>query len=892
MKHLISGVFITMINNITDKCLFDKDLFLQALEQENKPLQIFKRTLKEGIHYLGEQFKSGDNIEKIVKQQSWFIDQLLVIAWQRFIKTEDFSLVAVGGYGRSELSLASDIDLMVLEKPRLLKDSKKPLIAFLTFLWDFGLEVGHSVRTVKKCRSEAKHDITVMTNIMESRLLCGNEKLYAEMRKATSQKKIWTTRKYFTAKLIEQKTRHETYNDSESKLEPNIKESPGGLRDIQMIGWVAKHHFDNIDLYNLIGHKFLTRDEYNALATGRNLLWRVRFALHTITQRREDRLLFEYQRNVAEMLGFTGKDNTGIEAFMKMYFKTTREISRLNEMLLQHFQEEIIYKSRSEKIVPINTRFQKRNNYIEAVNKNIFKRYPFALFELFLLSQQDPSIKGVRASTIRLIRRNLYLIDDNFRNDIRNRSLFMEIIKQPNKVGHKLRMMHRYGILGAYLPAFAAVEGLMQFDLFHIFTVDEHILNVIQNLRLFGTEAYKDKFPSCYDIIKRLPKLEILYLAGLFHDIAKGRDGDHSKLGMKEALAFCKLHQMSDYDASIVAWLAEKHLVISKTAQREDIDDPAVILRFANEVRDQNHLNYLYVLTVADICGTNPAIWNSWKAALFENLYQRTLHQLRREHEKPILKKERIHATKQETLALIADKNIADVSIQDFWKTVDSEYFLRHNPDEIAWHTEGILKHKDTKQPFVCVKKNSSRGGSLIFVYIQDRKNIFATTTRTIEKLGLNVLDAKIITNRKNFTLDTFIVLKNDGAPIRTNERCNEIKNRILNDLNATPGLSKQSKWIEKRQLKSFNLPTRVGFETDEKNNRTIMEVNTIDHPGVLSRIGMAMDRCGIKLQNAKIATYGERVEDIFYIQNDENMAITDPLKLQSLQDTIVNILS
>jgi [protein-PII] uridylyltransferase len=877
---------------VADKFLFDKNTFSLDLKQETHPLPLFKKALKKGYEYLTERFSSGEDIELLVKKQGWLVDQLLVLAWQQFIDSDDLSLIAVGGYGRSELLLASDIDLMVLEKQWSNKDSKQQLSSFLTFLWDFGLEVGHSVRTVKECRYEAKNDITIMTNIMESRLLCGNEKLFEKMRKATGPKNIWPTRKYFEAKLKEQKTRHEKYSDSEHKLEPNIKESPGGLRDIQMISWVAKRHFDNINLSSLVKHKFLTRKEYDVLKSGRNLLWRIRFALHMTTNRREDRLLFEFQRNVAELFGYKSKDNKGIEEFMKMYFKTVREMNRLNEILLQHFEEDIIYSKRKEKVIPINSRFQKRNDFIEVVNKNIFKRHPFALLEIFLLFQQDPKIKGVKASTIRLIRDHLYLIDDNFRKDIKSRSLFLEIIRQPKLVGHKFRMMHRYGILSAYMPAFAKIEGLMQFDLFHIFTVDEHILAVIRNMRLFGTDEYKDKFPICYAITKKIPKLELLYLAGLFHDIAKGRGGDHAKLGTKDAIEFCKLHQLSDYDSKLVAWLVEKHLLMSKTAQREDIDDPEIIIKFADIVRDQTHLDYLHVLTVADICGTNPELWNSWKATLLTTLYHRTLQEFRHGKEKPILKKERIKDSKQESLSLISNKEIIEQDILDLWKTVGDDYFLRHKADEIAWHTEGILKHKNTSKPLVLINKESSRGGSCIFVYMHDRKNIFATLTRTMEKLGLNVLDARIITNRKGFTLDTFVVLENDGKLIKTRERSNEIRNRILNDLDSTSGIPDKDKWIEKRHLKSFNLPTRVSFEIDEKNNRTIMEVSTIDRPGVLSRIGIAMDLCGAKLQNAKIATYGERVEDIFYLQNDDNKAIDDPLKFECLKNSIIDKLS
>ncbi len=877
---------------VSDNFLFNISSFKKKLKQEEQPLPIFKQALKDGYQFLIERFNSGEDIERIVKQQVWFIDQLLILAWQQFINTDELSLIAVGGYGRTQLLLASDIDLMVLQKPRTKPEINKQLESFLTFLWDFGLEVGHSVRTTKDCHKEAKNDITIMTNIMESRLLCGNEKLYDEMRRLTSPKKIWPPKKYFEAKLEEQKIRHNKYSDSEHKLEPNVKESPGGLRDIQMISWVAKRHFDNLSLSGLVEHKFLTREEYKILKTGRNFLWRIRFALHMTTNRREDRLLFEFQRNVAELLGFKSKDNKGIEEFMKLYFKTVREMNRLNEMLLQHFEEEIIFSKRREKITSINSRFQNRNDFIEVVNKNVFKRYPYALLEIFLLLQQNLKIRGVRASTIRLIRNHLHLIDDNFRKDIRTRSLFLEIIRQPKQVGHKLRQMHRYGVLAAYMPVFAKIEGLMQFDLFHVFTVDEHILTVVQNMRLFGLDEYKDRFPVCHSIIKKLPKLELLYLAGLFHDIAKGRGGDHSKLGAIDAIEFCKLHQLSDYDSKLVAWLVEKHLLMSKTAQREDIDDPDIIINFADNVRDQNHLNYLHVLTVADICGTNPDLWNSWKATLMTNLYQRTLQELRRGKEKPILINELIKDTKRETLESFKNSKFDDTTILNLWKTLGNDYFLRHQPDEISWHTEGILKHKDHSNPLVMVENFNSRGGCLIFLYMRDRKNIFSTTTRAIERLGLNVLDARIITNKKGYTLDTFVVLENDGEFVKTKERKKEIKDMILNNLDSSSGLPDKAKWFEKRQLKSFTLPTKVNFTIDDKNNRTIMEVSTMDRPGVLSRIGLAMDMCGARLQGAKIATYGERVEDIFYLRTSDNKAIDDKLKFECLENSIVETLS
>ena len=880
-----------MENKIIDSSLFNEKAFRNELKKSKEPLLLFKKSLKKGYQYLIENYVPGKNIELLVNQQTWLIDKLLIYAWQKFFNTNELCLVAVGGYGRSELLLHSDIDLMILVKPRAKNKLKEQLELFLTFLWDFGLEVGHSVRTTKECQYEAKKDITTMTNIMEARFITGDNLLFEEMLNLTSTRKIWPSRKFFEKKLFEQKQRHEKFNDTACRLEPNIKESPGGLRDIQMIGWVAKRHFDNINLKNLVKHKFITSNEYETLRKGRNLLWGVRFALHMLTERREDRLLFENQKNIADLFGFKGKDNKGIEDFMKMYFKTIREISRLNEILLQNLREEIIFKKQREKIVKINSRFRKRNNLIEVNNKNIFEKHPYALFEIFLLIQQDPSIISIKASTIRLIRKYLHLIDDDFRNNLINKSLFLEIIKQPNLVGHKLRLMHKYGILGAYMPSFAKIEGLMQFDLFHIFTVDEHILRVIKNLRLFGSEEYKNKYPICYSLIKTIPKLELLYLAGLFHDIAKGQKGNHSQLASKDAFNFCDQHGLSKYDAKLVEWLVKNHLLMSKTSQRNDLDDPDVISDFSKIIGDQTHLNYLYLLTVADICATNPEIWNSWKASLLATLYHETLRHFRRGSEKPVLKTERIKNTKKDALNLL-NNNSHQNNVHKIWESIGDGYFLRHNPDEIAWHTKGILDHNNINKPLVMVNRESSRGGSLVFVYMKDKKNIFAVITKAIANIGLTILDARIITNHENFTLDTFVVLENNGKIITSKSRCNEIKNKILQELSLPHNFPKKDKVIQKRQLKSFLIPTQVLFENDKKNNRTIMEIITIDRPGILSHIGAAMELCGVKLQGAKIATFGERVEDIFYLQNYENKVISDPLKFECLEKSIMEALS
>ncbi len=874
-----------------DPGLFNPQLFAKSFKQNKNPIKFFKQSLTDGDMILDQAFINGADINELVHRRAWFVDQILIQAWEYLVNDKNICLVAVGGYGRGELHPGSDIDLLVLLSQKPKKTGKTQIEKFLMFLWDIGLEVGHSVRTINDCVSESKADITVATNLMESRLLTGSNEIYEQMRSKTGPGKIWPTRKFFAAKLEEQVARHKKFDDSEYKLEPNIKESPGGLRDIQMIGWVAKRHFNVENLAELVTHNFLTEDEYTTLINGQSLLWRVRYALHYICKRREDRLLFDYQRNVAELFDFKAADNNSVEQFMKLYYRTVRELNVLNDMLLQHFEEAIIYAKRREKIIPLNRRFQIRNDFIEVTNNNVFKRSPFALLEIFLLIQQNPKIKGVRASTVRLIRKFLPLIDKNFRNDIRNRSLFMEIMKQPRQIGHELRRMHRYGILGKYLPVFDQIQGLMQFDLFHIYTVDEHILQVVRNLRLFGASDVDTPHGKYRGLLEMLPKLELLYLGGLFHDIAKGRGGDHSKLGAKDAYKFCKAHTLSEYDSKLVAWMVDSHLVMSKTAQRMDISDPVVINNFAEFVGDRNRLNYLYLLTVADIQGTNPELWNSWKESLLADLFRKTLLALRRGLENPINKKELIRDTKRGALEILWKNKRTRSDFRTLWRQFGDDYFLRYKPDEIAWHTQAISKNYNSDTPLVTIRDSVSDGGTELFIYMRNQDRIFAVSTMALEKLRLSIVDARIITSRNNYTLDTYIILEENGDAVKGKARLAEITSSVQKALSNLSVLSPGGNRYRSRRSKSFAVKTRVSFTPDPANNRNLMEVTTTDSPGVLSRIGLAMDQCGVRLEGAKVATYGVRVEDIFFITDKNNQIIEDKNIFKQLEETIISSL-
>jgi len=591
------------------------DTLLQS-EDENR-LQRWRQLLQAGSESLKQQFLANQSIEKLVEDRAHLVDRLIIRAWQSFSSKREASmaLIAVGGYGRGELHPGSDIDLLLLTRGNARKSSDT-IAKFLAFLWDLGLEVGHSTRSVSECREACRNDLTVATTLMESRLLCGQEKLYRKCVPPSLHQKIWPARAFFEAKLKEQQQRHLGYDDTAYNLEPNIKGSPGGLRDIQTIAWVTRRHFGAPDLASLVSEGFLTEAQLRILREGRKFLWRIRFALHILTGRREDRLLFDHQSRIADIFGYEDAAYTlAVEQLMQRYYRTVMDISRVNEMLLQLFQEAILLNPDAEP-EPINESFAVKNGFLQIGHDEVFQNNPSALLEMFLVLQQHPELKGVSAKTIALVRRNLHLINDEFRINPRNHRLFLQILEAPAGVTHELRRMNTYGVLGQYIPSFGRIVGRMQYDLFHVYTVDAHTLFVVSNLRRFALSRFDHEFPLCAEIMQSLDKPLIAYVAGLFHDIAKGHGGDHSELGSVFAESFCLEHGMSIYDSRLVSWLVRNHLKLSLTAQKKDINDPEVIQDFAQHIGDEIHLDFLYLLTVADVRATNPKLWNNWKPGL------------------------------------------------------------------------------------------------------------------------------------------------------------------------------------------------------------------------------------------------------------------------------------
>jgi len=867
-----------------------------ALFAEKDSLIRFKQLLKQKDTELRQKFNPHKSVSKLLKEKSDFIDQILSCCWQHFLGeyAGQLMLCAVGGYGRRELFPYSDVDIVVLLDSEDTGPYQEALANFFTFLWDIGLKPGQSVRTIKQCIEAAISDQTIITSLMENRLISGNTVLHKTLNQQITPDKIWPSDQFFAAKMEEQKQRYAKFHDTAYNLEPNIKEGPGGLRDRQVIAWVFKRHYNSSTLKELIKYGFLPESEYQELVAAVEVLWRIRYALHLLTNRCEDRLVFDYQRDLARQFGFSTEHqeyNQDVEQFMQFYFKTVLGLERLNEMLLQLFNErfvsgDIIYKS-----IPLNDNFVVINGYLEAVDDDLFGRYPLALLELFLVLEQSASIKGVRATTIRLIRKNLHLIDDAFRHNKAANRLFIEAFRQPPGITDQLRRMNRYGVLAAYIPCFANIVARMQYDLFHIYTVDEHTLFVIRNLRRFALEKHIDELPFCNDIFLLISKPEVLYLAALFHDIAKGRNGDHSAIGEEIAREFCLQHDLSPHDTNLICWLVRNHLVMSMTAQRKDIGDPDVIHQFALTVGSIEYLNYLYLLTVADIRATNPELWNAWKDALLKELYSVTYSALHRGLQNPVALADRLQENKKEAKEELLKLGISEPVILRSWQHAGDDYFLRYSADEIAWHTIAIASSREDELPLVLLRPQTQRGSAEVFVYTKNEEAIFSLSTATLDQLGLTILDARIMTTTDDYVLNSFLVLEQSGEPINELFRevhiCTLLRNNLLHhEVKKHKNIHRQS-----RQAKHFPIPTSIQFHADPLNRHTIIELITTDHAGLLSKIGRAFVQKNIHLHSAKITTIGSRAEDMFYITDSQSCPITDPSRQVQIREEILKML-
>ena len=846
-----------------------------------------KKALLEGIQNEGG---STRGIRRTLQQLSHLADGLLRELWAQSGLGADHALVAVGGFGRGELFPYSDVDVLVLlpddADPESDPALKAQLEQFIGWCWDSGLDIGSSVRKVSECVEEALRDVTVQTSTLESRLVCGSRQQYKRL--VTALNEVMNPKAFFVAKTLEMRQRHQRQEDTPYALEPNCKEAPGGLRDLQIILWVAKAAGLGRS-WDELGRKGLaTPLEVRQLKANEALLNLIRLRLHTLANRREDRLVFDLQTAVAESFGYhaemtptaSGTHRLGrraSEALMKRYYWTAKAVDQLNQILLLNIEERLSASAafQSQPLHPINERFVEKAGMLEVVSDDLYQHQPHAILETFLLYQTTVGLKGLSARTLRALYNARPLMDAKFRSDPANRAVFMQILQQPEGITHAMRLMNQTSVLGRYLWAFRRIVGQMQHDLFHVYTVDQHILMVLRNMRRFFIPEHSHEYPFCSQLAAGWDKPWVFYVAALYHDIAKGRGGDHSELGAREVRTFCRHHQIARDDADLIEFLVSEHLTMSRIAQKEDLSDPDVIAAFAKRVGNERRLTALYLLTVADIRGTSPKVWNNWKGKLLEDLYRYTLRVLGGRADDPSAL---VEGRKREALTQLALHALPFEAHKTLWDTLDVSYFMRHQAGEIAWHTRQITRElardaarahdpiKPASTPTIVRTRSSPTGeGMQVLVYAADQSDLFARICGYFDQAGFSILDAKVHTTRTGHALDTFQVV----APTLS-DHYRELQGMVEANLtrfidNRAP-LPQPSKGRTSRRVKNFPVNPRVDLRPDEKAQRWLLNVSASDRAGLLYSIALVLAKHGINLQLAKITTLGERVEDTFLI--------------------------
>ena len=812
-------------------------------------------------NYIYSGYEKNISIGKLIKYKSNIIDSLVKNFWDNNnLKKKNICLIAVGGYGRSELYPFSDIDILILVDNYNDNEVNKNIEIFIADIWYLKHSVGHSVRTVEDCISKINEDSVVYTNLLDSRFIIGDKKLYKELLQNMEDKNIWSKSKFLLEKKLEQQNRYSKFSNTGYLLEPNIKEGPGGFRDLQTLIWVAKKNFKAKSLLDLYKTNIISKKEYLALLSAERFLAKTRFLLHYIHEKPEERLYFTSQKKLAELFGFNIETNKGVEDFMQIFYKHITNIRQLNEILLKDIEDKM-FSSIENYDKKIGEDFYVKKNVISVKNEEVLIKNPTKIFEIFLHQDEKNNLYEISADTIRYIRENLHLIDNSFRNNPKNKKLFIGIFLQRNGVTRTLRKMNNYGVLSAYLKPFAKIVGMMQFDLFHIYTVDEHTLSVLSNTRYMSTSGCKKNYNFVYQIFKKLISPEILYLGALFHDIGKGKKKDHSKVGAIESLRFCESHGMNKHQSEMVCWLVENHLLMSLTTQKKDISDQEVIRAFANIVKTQERLDYLYLLTIADIRGTNPDLYTDWKDSLLKKLYQSCKTYFRKntfDDKKP----GKYHKNLKKTVEDILCKKISKIDFEKTWALMNTNYLRRHSEDEIAWHVE--LIYKNAPNNALAIRNNKAKGCTELTIYQNVRKNIFSYIASMIDNLNINIVDARIITLNNNQALDTYLLIDEKGKIIKDKYTLKFLEEKIESVLrNSDYKISK----VTKRQTQNIaSFKSFIKVNITKKSNDLLLEVSALDHPGLLSKICESMDSCNLMVKDAKISTLGEEANDIFVV--------------------------
>jgi len=822
-----------------------------------------KSQLKAERQLLIAAFRDDGKPEKLLRALRQSVDTVLTEAWHGAGLPPASALVGVGGYGRGELFPASDVDLLILLSEPADAATRGKLEELVQLLWDLGLEIGSSIRTVDECMSESRADITVQTGLLEARLVTGDAQLFEQLQRRYHEG--LDPQAFFRAKTAEMRLRHAKYEDTAFSLEPNCKESPGGLRDLQVILWVAKAAGLASSWSQLALRGLITQVEARALMEKEYAFKDIRVRLHLHAGRREDRLVFDVQGAIAETFGLqtTGEGlnaRRASEYLMQRYYWAAKTVTQLNTILLQNIEAQLF--PQPAEVLAINGHFNQVNGLIDISADDTFVSTPSTLLDIFVVMTERPDLKGMTARTTRALWHARSKIDEAFRADPRNRALFLRILQAPVGLVHALRRMNDMGILGRYLPAFRHIVGQMQHDLFHVYTVDQHIMMVVRNMRRFTMSEHAHEYPFCSQLIANFRSAWLLYVAALFHDIAKGRGGDHSKLGVADAQAFCLEHGVKPDDTALVMFLVEQHLTMSQVAQKQDLSDPDVIKAFAAVVGDERHLTALYLLTVADIRGTSPKVWNAWKAKLLEDLYRVTLRVLGGE---PHSADRELMNRQSEARATLRLYGLPEQAHEALWNQLDVAWFLRHDAADIAWQTRSLYDRLDSARPVVKCRLAPIGEGLQVAVYIKDQPDLFARICSYFDRKNFSILDAKIHTTRHGYALDTFLVTEQNFAN-SYRDIINLIEHEICELLTKQAPLPAPTRGRLSRLSRTFPITPTVDLRPDERGQYHLLSICANDRTGLLYSIANVLTRHHINVHTAKVMTLGERVEDVFLV--------------------------
>lgn len=821
-----------------------------------------KTQLKSQAHHWLTPFDQNtpaSAVESVLKKRCISVDEALVSLWQSLEMPEEYSLVAVGGYGRGELFPFSDVDVLILIDQEPNEVNTEKLETFCGSGWDIGLEIGHSVRTPDQCIEEASKDITVQTALVESRLLVGNRQNFKSL--SASLKRLLEVKTFFRKKTLELRQRHAKYQETPYSLEPNCKESPGGLRDLHVILWVCRAANLGNSWAEMAQKGLITPFEAAKLRNNERTLKKIRYQLHVTTGRREDRLVYDVQTQLAESLGYrpTAAKRSS-EQLMQQYYLAAKAVMQLNTILLQNI-ELSIFGANAEPVV-IDDEFQETDSLLDIRNDDVFANNPSAMLRAFIVMQQNPRLKGMSARMLRQLWHSRVKINSDFRKNPVNKALFIEFFKQPQGIVHELRRMNETSVLGRYLPVFRKIVGQMQHDLFHVYTVDQHILTVVRNLRRFTMAEHAHEYPYCSQLMANFDDHWLLYIAALFHDVAKGRGGDHSVLGEVDARKFCKDHGLNQENTDLVAFLVKHHLTMSNTAQKKDLSDVEVLKEFAALVKTPRNLTALYLLTVADIRGTSPKVWNAWKGKLLEDLYRLTLKYLGGEapNHRQMLAEQQAEARRILRLYALSD------DVQDkLWAQLDVSYFLRQGPSDIAWHTRHLYWRVDAEQPIVKARLSPIGEGLELMVYTRDEMDLFARICGYFDSKNLSILDAKIHTTSHGYALDSFLI-QHDSHNEFYRETLSLLEAELQDRLIKRQPLEPPVFGRMSRQSRHFPVRPSVDLKPDEKGNQYLLTVSATDRTGLLYSITRLLAQYKVNVQTAKIMTLGERAEDTFLL--------------------------